>query len=450
MRRLSATAFLAVAAAFPALGQSSPIVDSVAKLSRAGLWEQAGPLAMRSAATVRTVDDRCALLLAASYAAWKLALLDNASVGLAGFDRECVDTPLATYRAAEIAAIRADRPSSLPGTGIELSAIDKFWAVADALSRDVEPTDDAWRSLLSTATYRMVLRQNGAFRSHMSLAFKPSRSAERDSLAGARAPGSGTVAHLRRAYAARRELDATRAALERTIGDSIAIAVRSAQRFLRPGATQQRRAPFVAIGIYINDGYAQQNGMILDLLSIHENGLTSLLAHEFHHIYATSLGENVVSRPNASPGESAMLGVFFSLRNEGIADLIDKPYPLVVRSAAREEYAQSYNAAYARTPAILRSMDSVIAGIIADSTKLLAAAQAMRSFLPWNAHPNGAYLAREVYETFGVDSLFPALSNPFALMRVFRAAEAKRGAPPAFSPASISWLDDFERRFVRR
>jgi hypothetical protein len=63
-------------------------------------------------------------------------------------------------------------------------------------------------------------------------------------------------------------------------------------------------------------------------------------------------------------------------------------------------------------------------------------------------HPNGAYVARNFLETFGRDSQVATVPSPFAFIRIFRAAPAKRGDTPAFSPAGIAALDAMERRYT--
>jgi hypothetical protein len=75
--------------------------------------------------------------------------------------------------------------------------------------------------------------------------------------------------------------------------------------------------------------------------------------------------------------------------------------------------------------------------------------QRVAALLPSNGHYNGSYVAREVYETFGVDSLYPGVASPFALLRTYAAAERKRGNPPPFSPKAIGLLDNLERRYQR-
>ena len=100
---------------------------------------------------------------------------------------------------------------------------------------------------------------------------------------------------------------------------------------------------------------------------------------------------------------------------------------------------------YAKTPATLRQIDSLLAAIAADST-----AECRR---PANAcaHSCGrtatraARSTRSIYERFGVDSLFPAITSPVAMLRTYSAAEKARGHPAPFSPPAWRVLDAFEQ-----
>lgn len=58
-------------------------------------------------------------------------------------------------------------------------------------------------------------------------------------------------------------------------------------------------------------------------------------------------------------------------------------------------------------------------------------------------------MARTIYETLGLDSLIATIPNPFAFVRMFRVAEARRGNPEVFSPATIVCLDAQEKKYVR-
>ena len=55
-----------------------------------------------------------------------------------------------------------------------------------------------------------------------------------------------------------------------------------------------------------------------------------------------------------------MLYALASLRTEGIADLVDRTYPLVATSPALDRYVRRYNEVYERTPSILQGLDSLL------------------------------------------------------------------------------------------
>jgi hypothetical protein len=72
----------------------------------------------------------------------------------------------------------------------------------------------------------------------------------------------------------------------------------------------------------------------------------------------------------------------------------------------------------------------------------------VNELLPSGGHFNGSYVAREIYETFGVDSLYPGVHDFFAFLRIYASAEAKRGNPPPFSPKSVALLNALERKYL--
>jgi hypothetical protein len=78
---------------------------------------------------------------------------------------------------------------------------------------------------------------------------------------------------------------------------------------------------------------------------------------------------------------------------------------------------------------------------------MAAAGQRARTLLWSSGHANGAYIAREIYETFGVDSLFPAITSPAAFLRTYAAAEKVRGNASPFSPKALSTIALLERRY---
>lgn len=82
--------------------------------------------------------------------------------------------------------------------------------------------------------------------------------------------------------------------------------------------------------------------------------------------------------------------------------MIDKPYPFSSPNPALAGYVARYNAEYARTPALLGRLDSLLAAVADEPARLADAGMGAQMLFWSNGHPNGAYVAREISETFGV------------------------------------------------
>jgi Putative zinc dependent peptidase (DUF5700) len=445
---------VAIALATPAVAQTpslqgspaAPGPDSAAHLNAAGRWGDALRVA-RARMPIASVDERCSLRIDILVSLERLGMLDGAASEFKTFDPQCSESQAIRARAAELAHVRSDVSlPPLPTTGLDFSAVGEFWRVADLLSKDVEPSEDDWRRMMSSVGYRLSIMQVSTTRTDMDVALRPSRAAEFDSLTKMANDQADRLRHFRATLPHRAALDRYRDSLARSL--PVEQAVSLAARFLPPNATEGKSPPLVGFGLFRDDAYSLgPTGVVVDLDHVYEEGgLTELLAHEFHHSYLSALS----TLRNPERDSSATL--YFALRNmrnEGIADLIDKPHPLSYpNSPLMSGYAKRYNEAYARTPAVIHSIDSALVVAAEDSTKLPAVGRRVNELLPSAGHYNGSYVAREIYETFGVDSLYPGVHNFFAFLRTYTAAEAKRGNPPPFSPKAVSLLDALERKYL--
>jgi hypothetical protein len=340
----------------------------------------------------------------------------------------------------------------MPKSGLDFTAVDQFWRVVDILQKDSEPTAAQWQALLSTPGARMAQIAIGpVIKEDLELAFRPSQRTMFDSLTKLTNDRATRLTHLVRAASMRTQLNAFRDSLTRTA--PIADAVKVAGRYLPPGATDTGEPPLVAFAIFRNDGYSLGPGVVVDLLNAYEADLVLFLAHEFHHTYTGRTQQAALGRAmdyDYKAPDFQLRSAIAALRNEGIADLVDKPYPLTWPNPVRAAYVKRYNDEYAKTRETLRQVDSVLQVVADDSTQLVAAGQRARALLWSNSHANGAYIARTVYEQFGVDSLFPAISNPAALLRTYVAAERARGNSSPFTPKGWGVIEQFERRYWTR
>ncbi len=396
--------------------------------------------------TVASADEKCGLRVDILVSIERIGMLDGAAGEFKTFDAECASSQSVRARATEVEKIRAEVTlPPLPTTGLDFSGVDAFWRVADLLAKDAEPSEDDWRRMMSSVGYRMSIGQVSTTRSDMDIALRPSRGGEFDSLTKLQTDQADRLRHFRATVTHRAALGTYRDSVARSLPVEQAVSI--AARFLPPDATENVKPPLVAFGFFRDDAYSNgPKGVIIDLDHIYEEGgLTLLLAHEFHHSYLSAL-----SRLRAPNGDSST-ALYFALRNmrnEGIADLIDKPYPLSYpNSPLMSAYAKRYNEAYARTPAVIHSIDSALVVAVDDSTKLPAVGRRVSELLPSAGHYNGSYVAREIYETFGVDSLYQGVYDFFAFLRMYAAAEAKRGNPPPFSPKAVELLDALERNY---
>ena len=407
-------------------------------------------LSSAAAQRAMSLEDRCARRIAALPAMIHAGAYDAVQSSLEQIDAECVSTAAYSSQAADIQAARgAATLSPLPTTGMDFSALDQFWPLADLLAKDTEPGDADWKRMMSTVGYRLSMLVVPTTRSDMEIALRPSRRAEFDSLSTKAGDQASRLVHLRRVLTHRASLAHCRDSIEHALPVQEAVAM--AGKFLPPHGTETIAPPLVGFAIFRNDAYSLgPTGVVVDLEKVcSDGGLTLLLAHEFHHSYLSAL--TTIGRPPNDAPDAAIVYALMAMRNEGIADLIDKPYPLSYpNSTLMAAYAKRYNEAYARTPAVLKSIDSALVVAADDSTKLGDVGRRVQMLLPSAGHYNGSYVAREIYETFGADSLFPGVRNQFAFLRTYTAAETKRGNPPPFSPKAVALLDQLEKRYTIR
>ena len=352
--------------------------------------------------------------------------------------------PLASVIGAQ-AAVAPD--TAMPATGLDFSGVDQFWKIVDILSRDSEPAEAQWGALLSTPGYRLAQTNLGpVVRQALEITFRPSRRADFARITAGTDDYALALKHLALAARERPALVAFRDSLARAT--PVADALARAAKLLPPGATRNGQPPLVAFALFKDDGYSLSQGVVIDLLYARGTSLVAILAHEFHHTFVNRLNKPVPPGP-AAP-DTTLRAALRDLRNEGIADQIDKTYPFRSPNPAMAQYVARYNAEYARTPATLHQFDSLLA-LIADAPAKMNDLGMSAQMLFWsNGHPNGAYIAREIIETFGVDSLFPGVRDPAAFLRTYAAAERVHGRPAPFSAKTWRVIEALDAKYWRR
>lgn len=355
-------------------------------------------------------------------------------------------SPVAMGLVLSVALQIAPPDTTIRSAGLDFSGVDQFWQIVDILSSDAEPTEVQWRALLGTTGYRFAEANLGpVMRQDLEISFRPSRRTEFARLTNDSSDRALRLEHLAAALRERAALVAFRDSLAR--GTPIADAVRRAAQLLPPGATTRGDLPLVAFAIFKDDAYSLPQGVDIDLLYARHVPLLLILAHEFHHTYVNRVNKPVPPGPPAA--DAALRNALYNVRNEGIADLIDKPYPFSSPISTMASYVARYNAEYARTPATLHQFDSLLAAIADDRRKMDELGMTAQMLLWSNGHPNGAYMAREIIETFGVDSLFSGVADPAAFFRTYAAAEVVRGRPAPLSRKTWGVIEALESKYWR-
>lgn len=287
-------------------------------------------------------------------------------------------------------------------------------------------------------------KQGGGRSLDMEIAFRPSRRGEFDRLSKGSDDRASRLAHLTLAASQRASLIALRDSLARStpIADAVALAA----RFLPPGATRTGSPPLVAFALFRDDGFSLPDGIVVDLMNAHGGTLVPILGHEFHHSYLNRLNRPLPAGAG-SAADAALRDALHDLRNEGIADLIDKPYPFSYPNPAMAGYVTRYNAEYARTPDVLRQLDSLLRLVDRDSTRMADLGVRAKALFWSNGHPNGSHIAREIYESFGIDSLFPGVVNPASFFRTYASAERAHGRTDPFSASAWRVIEAIERKY---
>jgi len=108
----------------------------VARLNRVGRWADAPQLVEDGIRGTFTADERCALHLGASNSLTRLDA--GAAAELRTFDGQCATDPALRQQGLGLEAIRSELTlPPLPKTGLNFSAVDQFWKIADLLAKRI-------------------------------------------------------------------------------------------------------------------------------------------------------------------------------------------------------------------------------------------------------------------------------------------------------------------------
>ena len=342
-------------------------------------------------------------------------------------------------------------------TGVDWSGLEQFWRVADTLSAGEAPSDAAWSALFDTPGYYMLSRRypfGRPIRLSMELTFDPGQRAERDRTIASRVwMKPRMIRHLQRVKSRRDALLDYQQALQQD-DDFVDDAVRAVSAFLPDSLIQNDTPPLVSFVLFLDDGFASEDVVAIDLLmarSLGREALVRFLAHEFFHAYRSGVVPNY--QVMAGSNTELLLATLQQLENEGIADRIDKP-ALVnadpsapgspLRDAGLRDYAADYRRNYADAPSTLRRLDALLSRLDGRDGISSRVARPLQRLLPMGGHPTGAYVAAVINDELGRDALIATVGNVFAFLDAYHRAAQRHPTAPPFSDAALRVLDRLE------
>ncbi|GLR19923.1 DUF5700 domain-containing putative Zn-dependent protease [Portibacter lacus] len=206
----------------------------------------------------------------------------------------------------------------------------------------------------------------------------------------------------------------------------------------------------ISLMIFQPDAFAipEDDIIILDVLFAYNygDGFEKFLGHELHHIYSSKYLSKL--KP-IDYEKDALIWSIDKLRNEGIADLIDKQN--IVEKEDLTAYDRKYIDHYNNSKQYLRTIDSLLQIISQDEAKLHEVGKEIRRQLPYGAHPTGLFIAKLIKKEMGDNALISCLESPFPFLYLYNEiAMNSNGDFHVFSKSSIDYLKKLEKEFIEK
>lgn len=178
--------------------------------------------------------------------------------------------------------------------------------------------------------------------------------------------------------------------------------------------------------LWDGEGRAWPNGIYLDLnLALVEGkeGLIKTLAHEFHHIYMSSILESMYKQDSK---DHALMAIMWN-QQEGTADMINKPVmPVKQMGVYDETVVKTYNDDYFSTPQVLQELDSLTCQYLAGKITKKQYRKA-RECAHFEGHTTGDYMVFLIRDQLGKKAAIECFGDFAQFVRLYNEAARKAG-----------------------
>ncbi len=317
------------------------------------------------------------------------------------------------------------------------TGLDAFWRVQDALSRDRNPSPQQWRRLFSDPGYVTLFHNDPAFsegllREKFSLAYRPSRGAER-----LRALGSGEdrlLQHYVRVGQRREDIDGFLADWSQR--DVAGEARAAAARFLPRAPLKKLRDPKVSFLVFKSDARGYSRVLLDPLGALERPDPVLLLGHEFHHFFRSRMPG--VRRVSIADRDRVRL-LLSLVETEGIADLINRP-PIFHRAGPLRPADKTYVRWVEVAPELLKAVDGALCICSRMPEVQDEMADALLNLLPDGGHQLGFYMAREIARRLGLGAVLRCVGRPSCFFLAYQRAALLSRNTPRFGKETVRFL----------
>jgi len=333
---------------------------------------------------------------------------------------------------------------------IDISAIPIFWSMVEKMEKNITPSDEEWKALFETRGYKAMGEWNcNMIKNNLLMVFLPSNQSNLEKrLQTGNFWLKRDLNHLIQVKQRQKELKEYARRID--VNQQLKRALTKAEAYLPKGITKNYPPPPIQFIVFGPDARAMGGNIIFDLLYTMDAGeefFIKILGHEVHHHYSNQIPTKVHIPEKIDPSLESILNTLSTLKTEGIADLINRPFPAVLENNDTGRYLIEKKA-HEEHQTKMKTLDSILSKLSLDTTGMYKLGKYAFNLFPINCHPNGHYMAVLIAKHFPKSKLIEASNNVFLFFRLYQAACYKESNEYKFSSQTMNFLETLERKFT--
>jgi hypothetical protein len=340
--------------------------------------------------------------------------------------------------------------------GLDLSAFDQFWKIADILGRGEEPPPEEWDRLFGHAAYTELMRSEGwqtrdAFRDKISLVFKPSRASE---LQARLAEKNGTLLHLSEVKARRAEIEAYAAELKSSgWADGI---MKDLAPFLPERVLKTTPPPIQVPAVFSPDLRFGYSVFIFDPLygTTHRPAAAYYARrHAWQYFYYAAWPGDP---QDVKQRHSGVIDTLDGLALGGFQEIAAPRWRLNKDceegpAAEQAEAERAFEGTFPASIQALKDLDERLGAIDRNPAAEDSWSSISLGDFPLQGRAAGFLMARAIVENLGRERLAAVFGDPFAFFEAFREAALKQpDRYPVSSEGAVRVMESLRKEYVRR